>query len=92
MTKVQEALGNTIEKGNTKQQNFRPVQIQRTCRRRKKKKKLQLKNEICFGNGRLHFGKRRKCWLPAFSPFTKMFSKASFVKLGKSQDSLEEFR
>ena len=21
---------------------------------------------ICFGKGRKHFGKRRKCWLPAF--------------------------
>ena len=25
-------------------------------------------------------GKRRKCWLPAFSPFPKMFPKASFLR------------
>ena len=24
-------------------------------------------------------GKRRKCWLPAFSPFPTMFSKVSFL-------------
>ena len=28
--------------------------------------------------GRKHCGKRRKCWLPAFSPFPTMFSKAFF--------------
>ena len=26
-------------------------------------------------------GKRRKCWLPAFSPFPTMFSKGYFVKV-----------
>ena len=31
-----------------------------------------------FGTGRKHFGKRRKCWFPAFSPFPKMFSNAFF--------------
>ena len=25
------------------------------------------KNEICFGKGRKHCGKRKKCWFPAFS-------------------------
>ena len=33
------------------------------------------KLKFCFGNGRKHCGKRRKCWLPAFSPFPTMFSK-----------------
>ena len=28
--------------------------------------------------GRKHCRKRRKCWLPAFSPFPTMFSKAAF--------------
>ena len=27
-----------------------------------------------------HFGKRRKCWLPTFSSFPQMFSKAFFFK------------
>ena len=27
------------------------------------------KNEICLGMGRKHCGKRRKSWLPVFSPF-----------------------
>ena len=33
--------------------------------------------KLCFEKGRKHCGKRRKCWLPAFSPFPTMFSKAS---------------
>ena len=33
------------------------------------------KTEICCGKDRKHCGKRRKCWLPAFSPFPTMFSK-----------------
>ena len=31
--------------------------------------------EILLGMGRKYCGKRRKCWLPAFSPFPTMFSK-----------------
>ena len=31
-------------------------------------------------------GKRRKCWLPAFSPFPTMFSKGYFLMVIKSQD------
>ena len=31
-------------------------------------------------------GKRRKCWLPAFSTFPTMFSKAFFFRVVKSQD------
>ena len=31
-------------------------------------------------------GKRRKCWLPAFSPFPTMFSETVFFRLVKSQD------
>ena len=33
--------------------------------------------------GRKHFGKRRKCWLPAFSP--KCFQNSS-IRVAKSQD------
>ena len=43
-------------------------------------------NEIYFGKGRKHCGKRKKCWLPAFSPFPTMFSKGSFFRVVKSQD------
>ena len=50
----------------TKQQNSRLIQIQSPCRRQNK---YDSKFEICFGKSRKHVGKRRKCWLPAFSPF-----------------------
>ena len=33
-----------------------------------------------------HHGKRRKCWLPAFSPFPTMFSKGLFPRVVKSWD------
>ena len=35
-----------------------------------------MKNEIGFGNGRKHFGKKENAGLPAFSPFPTNFSKA----------------
>ena len=35
---------------------------------------------------RKQFGKRRKCWLPAFSPFPTMFSKDFFLRVVKSRD------
>ena len=35
---------------------------------------------------RKHCGKRRKCWLPAFSPFPTMFSKDFFLGVVKSRD------
>ena len=47
------------------------IQIESICRRHKRSSKC----EICFQMGRKQCGKRRKCWLPAFSPFPKMFSK-----------------
>ena len=40
---------------------------------------LNEKNQTLFGKGRKHCGKRKKCCLPAFSPFTTMFSKAFFI-------------
>ena len=42
--------------------------------------------EICFGKGRKHCGKRRKCWLPAFSSFPIMFSKGFIPRVIKSWD------
>ena len=38
------------------------------------------------GNDTKHFGKRRKCWLPAFSPFPTMFSKGFLYRFLKSHD------
>ena len=71
----------------TKRQNSRLVQIQSPCRRQNK---CDSKFEYFGGKGRKHFGQRRKCWLPAFSPFPKMFSKASFLRVIKSQDCVEK--
>ena len=42
---------------------------------------MRVKNWICFGKGRKHCGKRRKCWYPAFSPFPTMFSKALLLRV-----------
>ena len=39
------------------------------------------KKEILFGMVRKHCGKRRKCWLAAFSPFPTMFSEAFFSRV-----------
>ena len=46
---------------------------------------VNLKTEILFGIGRKHLWKRRKCWLPAFSPFPTMFSKGLFFRVVKSR-------
>ena len=35
-------------------------------------------------------GKRRKCWLPAFSSFHTVFSKAFFFRVVKSRDCMVE--
>ena len=42
---------------------------------------MNQKLDFVFGKGRKHCGKRRKCWLPAFSPFPKMFSKGFFPRV-----------
>ena len=54
------------------QEIFRLIQIDSICRRIHK---YGWKIKISFGKGRKHCGKRRKCWLPAFSPFPTLFSK-----------------
>ena len=46
----------------------------------------EFKIEICFRKGGKHYGKRGKCWLPAFSPLHTMFSKGCFPGVVKSCD------
>ena len=55
------------------------------------KKKCNLKTEVLFGMGRKHRGKRRKCWLPAFSPFST-FSKGFFFRVVKSPNCVVELK
>ena len=64
-------------------QNFSTVQIESTSRQQNK---CDLKIKVCLGMSRKHCGKRRKCWLPAFSPFPTMFSKGDFLRVMKSWD------
>ena len=66
--------------------NFRLVQIESICRRQIECDRII---EIYFWKGRKHCGKRRKFWLPAFSPFPTMFSKGLFLKVVKSRDCVE---
>ena len=62
---------------------IRLVQIESIYR---PKNKHDSKFEFCFGKGRKHLGKRRKCWLPAFSPFPTIFPKAFSFKEITSQN------
>ena len=48
--------------------------------------KSDLRFEICFVKSRKHCRKKRKCWLPAFSPFPTMFSKVFSLRVVKSKD------
>ena len=48
-----------------------------------------LKTEILFGIGRKHYGKWRKCWLPA-SPFPRLFPKDFLFRVIKSRDCVEK--
>ena len=50
------------------------------------KMNMTRKIENGFGKCRKHCGKRRKCWLPAFSPFSTMFQKSLFLRVVKSWD------
>ena len=47
---------------------------------------INVTENLKFGKGRKHCGKRRNCWLPAFSPFPTMFSKGFFLRVVKSRD------
>ena len=46
---------------------------------------LQMAKYMCFGKGTKHFGKGRKCWLPAFSPFPTIFLTGSLCRGIKSR-------
>ena len=59
----------------TKRHNFRLLQIQCISRQQNN---CGSKIEIWLGKSRKHCWKRRKCWLPAFSPFLQCFPKFSF--------------
>ena len=50
--------------------------------------KLKVAKIMCsvFDSAEKQCRKRRKCWLPAFSPFPTMFSKGFFLRVVKSQD------
>ena len=45
-----------------------------------------LKQKFFLGWVENIFGKRRKCWLPAFSPFPTMFLTGFFFRVVKSRD------
>ena len=64
-----------------KQQIFRLVQIESICRQQNR---YNLITEMLFEMCRKYCEKRRKCWLPAFSPFPTMFSKSFFFRVIKS--------
>ena len=81
--KTTETRMHTIPLNLTKQQNFGLVQNKSICRQQNK---CDSKTEICFGKGRKHCEKRRKCWLPAFFQFPIMFSKGYFLRVVKSRD------
>ena len=51
--------------------NFELAQIESICRRQNK---CDLKTENCFGRGRKHCGKRKKCWLPVLMLATSSFA------------------
>ena len=67
----------------TKRHISRLVQTESICRRQNK---CYLQTEIHFGMCKKHCGKRRKCWLPAFSPFPSIFSKGFLFTVVKSRD------
>ena len=50
------------------------------------KSNVTQKLKFALGKGRKYCGKRRKCWIPAFSPFPTIFSKGFFLRVVKSWD------
>ena len=62
--------------------NFRLFQTESICRLQNKFEKIK----TYFEKDRKHCGKRRKCWLPAFSTFPTIFSKAFSLGVVKSRD------
>ena len=67
------------------EKKFKLVQIQSICRKQNNSGTI---TEICVGKSTKDCGKRRKYWLPAFSPFPTMFSKAFFSRGVKSRDQV----
>ena len=65
-----------------KQQFFILVQIESICWQNKS----DFKTGILFKMGRKHCGKRRKCWLPAFSLFPTIFLNGCFLRVILSLD------
>ena len=61
----------------TTHQNFGLVQIESICRQQNT---CKLKTGTLFGMVRKHCGKRRKCWLPAFSSGHSHVFKGLFLK------------
>ena len=55
---------------NSTKRHIRLVQIGSICRRQKT---CAFKTGIILRMGRKRYGKRWKCWFPAFSPFPIMF-------------------
>ena len=47
-------------------------------------------NWFCLIKGTQYCGKRRKCWLPAFSPFPTIFSKIFFSRVVQEQNCLSK--
>ena len=52
----------------------------------------ELKMTISLSDRVENTGKRRKCWLPAFSPFPTVFSKAASFRTVKSRDCVVELK
>ena len=53
--------------------------------------KINVTQNFLFGKGRKHCGKRRKCWLQAFSPFPQCSQNVFFFsKFVKSRDCVEK--
>ena len=73
----------SVSKLFTKKRNLRQGWIETICRRQDK---CWRKTEICFGKVREHCAKRKKCWLPAFSPFPAMLCGGLFFRVVKAQD------
>ena len=67
----------------SKQRNFQLTETGKICRQQNK---CDLKIKCCCWKGRKHCGKRRKYWLPAFSPFPTMFSEGYFLRVIRNRD------
>ena len=71
-----ELLGNRLHVLTFHQIKKKLAQTESICRRQNN---CDSKIEIWIGKDIKHFWKRRKCWLPALSPFPTMFSKDLFL-------------